>query len=56
VKPPRLAGDTARRGVAADLRLRVGLPSKISRADVAAFVLVAIERTQYFRARVFVQA
>lgn len=55
VKPPRLTNGPARYAVKAGAELRVGLLSSISRADLAAFMLDAIERTQYLRTRVFVR-
>ena len=55
VKPPRLTDGTTPRGVTTDSALRVGLLSKISRADVATVVLEAIEGAQHLRARVFVR-
>jgi putative NADH-flavin reductase len=55
VKPPRLTDGAAHRSVTAGSALRVGLLSKISRTDVAAFILDAIERDHHLRARVFVR-
>ncbi len=55
VKPPRLTDGHARGRVRADPALRVGLLSRISRAEVASFILDAIERARYFGARVFVR-
>lgn len=55
VKPPRLTDGPAGHRAIAGPALRVGLLSRISRADVAAFILDAIEGTQYLRARVFVR-
>lgn len=55
VKPPRLVEGTTGRSITADSALRVGLLSRIGRADVATFVLDAIEQARYLGARVFVR-
>ena len=55
VKPPRLTNGPARHAVKAGCALRVGLLSSISRADIAEFMLDAIEGAQYVCARVFVR-
>lgn len=55
VKPPRLTDGAAGHAVTADPALRVGLLSKIGRADLASFILDAIEHEQFEGARVFVR-
>jgi putative NADH-flavin reductase len=56
VKPPRLT-DAPRRGrVKSGTQLRIGLLSRIGRADLADFMLDQIESTEYLRERVLVRA
>lgn len=55
IKPPRLTNQPARQRVKASETLRVGLMSNISRADIALFMLDAIEHNQFIRSRVFVR-
>lgn len=55
VKPPRLTDGLAAGRVRAGTDLRVGLLSKISRADLAAFMLNEIEHGAFVRQRVFVR-
>jgi uncharacterized protein YbjT (DUF2867 family) len=54
VKPPRLADGPATGPVRADAALRVGLMSRIRRADLAEFLLDEVDRPRFVRARVFV--
>ncbi len=54
VKPPRLTDGTLRHVVEAGPSLRVGLLSRITRADLAAFILDTIEQSRHIGARVFV--
>ena len=54
VKPPRLTDSPPRNQVQADPCLRVGLLSKISRADLAAFIADEIQASRFVRQRIFV--
>ena len=55
VKPPRLTDSPPRHRVQASSSLQVGLLSKISRADLAAFLLDEIEAGRFVRQRIFVK-
>jgi putative NADH-flavin reductase len=55
VKPPRLTEGSASGRVCAGTDLRLGLLSRISRADLAAFMLDEIDGRAYVRQRVFVR-
>ena len=55
VKPPRLTESPLRHVVDAGHALRVGLLSSITRADLAAFILDAIEQSGHVGARLFVR-
>jgi putative NADH-flavin reductase len=55
VKPPRLTDGPATGGVRAGVDVRVGLLSRTSRADLAAFMLDEIERRAFVRQPVFVR-
>ncbi|GKS63283.1 hypothetical protein YTPLAS72_05870 [Nitrospira sp.] len=55
VKPPRLTNSATRGRVQASASLRVGLLSKISRADLAAFIFDEIEAGHFVRQRIFVK-
>jgi len=55
VKPPRLTDAPPRHRVQASSSLQVGLLSKISRADLAAFLLDEIEACRFVRQRIFVK-
>lgn len=55
IKPPRLTNQPARQKVKASETLRVGLMSSISRADIAFFMLDAMEHNQFIRSRLFVR-
>jgi putative NADH-flavin reductase len=55
LKPPRLTDGPASGRVRAGADLRVGLLSRISRADLAAFILDEIDRRAFVRQRVFVR-
>ncbi len=55
MKPPRLTDGPAAGRVRAPAGVRVGLLSRISRADLAAFMLDEIERGTFVRQRVFVR-
>lgn len=54
VKPPRLADGPARHRVRAGPAQRVGLLSRISRADLAEFLIAEIEGQRFVRQRVYV--
>jgi uncharacterized protein YbjT (DUF2867 family) len=54
VKPPRLSDGARRHAVDAGPALRVGLLSSITHADLAAFILDAIEESRHEGERVFV--
>lgn len=56
VKPPRLTDGRAAGAVSAGPTLTVGLMSKISRADLAEFVMDELETPRFLRMRVFVKA
>jgi putative NADH-flavin reductase len=56
VKPPRLVEGTTHCPMTVESALRIGLLSKIGRADVATFMLDIIEQEKYIGARVFVRA
>ncbi|NGZ97499.1 MAG: hypothetical protein CV089_15500 [Nitrospira sp. WS110] len=55
VKPPRLTDSLPRGRVYASASLLVGLLSKISRADLAAFILDEIQTGRFVRQRIFVK-
>lgn len=55
VKPPRLTDSLPRGRVHASASLLVGLLSKISRADLAAFILDEIQTGRFVRQRIFVK-
>ncbi|MDR4470708.1 MAG: NAD(P)H-binding protein [Nitrospira sp.] len=55
VKPPRLTDSAPRGRVQAGPYLRVGLLSRISRADLAAFILDEIQTGRFVRQRIFVK-
>ena len=54
VKPPRLGEGTLRHAVDAGPSLRIGLLSSVTRADLAAFVLDAVEGSRHIGERIFV--
>lgn len=54
VKPPRLTDGPARGQVAADVDLRIGLLSKISRADLADFLVRECVEPRHLRQAVYV--
>lgn len=54
VKPPRLTDGPARGRVAAAVDLRIGLLSKISRADVASFLIGECVAPRYLKQAVYV--
>ncbi len=54
VKPPRLTDGRARHGVRAGPGQHVGLLSRISRADLAEFLIAEIEGQRFVRQRVYV--
>lgn len=55
VKPPRLTDSPPQGRVKAGPSLRVGLLSRISRADLAAFILDEIQTGRFVRQRIFVK-
>lgn len=55
VKPPRLTDLPPRNRVQASFTLRIGLMSRISRADLAAFILDEVHTGRFVRQRVFVK-
>ena len=55
VKPPRLTDSTPRDQVEASSFLQIGLLSKISRADLAAFILDEVQNSRFVRQRIFVK-
>lgn len=55
VKPPRLTDDAPRNRIRAGPNIRVGLMSRISRADLAAFILDEVLADHFVRQRVFVK-
>jgi len=55
VKPPRLTDSAARGRIQTSASLRVGLLSKISRADLAAFILDEIQAGRFVGQRIFVK-
>jgi putative NADH-flavin reductase len=55
VKPPRLANTRPQGKVEASPTLRVGILSKISRTDLAAFILDVLEQNRFIQQRVFVK-
>jgi putative NADH-flavin reductase len=55
VKPPRLTDSPPRNRVQANPLLRVGLLSKISRADLATFILDEVQTGRFMRQRIFVK-
>jgi len=55
IKPPRLKDSAPGGRVEAGPYLRVGLLSRISRADLAAFILDEIEGARFVNQRIFVQ-
>ncbi|MDH5727343.1 MAG: NAD(P)H-binding protein, partial [Nitrospira sp.] len=55
VKPPRLTDSPPQGRVQASASLRVGLLSRISRADLAAFILDEVQAGRFVRQRTFVK-
>jgi putative NADH-flavin reductase len=55
VKPPRLSDSPPRNRVKASTILRIGLMSRISLADLVAFILDEVQACRYSRQRVFVK-
>jgi putative NADH-flavin reductase len=56
VKPPRLTSGGATHRVRADRAQRVGLLSRVSRADLAAFMLDEASAGRHIRERVYVRS
>lgn len=54
VKPPRLTNERAGHRVRADRRLRIGMTNRLSRADLAAFMLDEVLACRHVRERVYV--
>lgn len=55
VKPPRLTDSPPQGRVQASSLLRIGLRSKISRADLAAFIFDEVQTGRFVRQRIFVK-
>ena len=55
VKPPRLTDSLPKGLVQASASLRIGLLSKISRSDLAAFILDEIQTGRFVRQRIYVK-
>jgi putative NADH-flavin reductase len=56
VKPPRLTDGPLRSRTKSGTHMRIGLLSRISRPDLAEFMLDQIDSTEYVRQRVLVKA